>query len=128
MLAKLVTNVQGLCLDECLDILQDRDSHNHIEGATPVDMENELHASGFVPFSVRTDIRDIDIRVAKMWTAKGFVRARQTAEFRRKFCGRYDHCGVQVDGRRVEILANSALLTPIQHTKRVSHIQFLPWS
>ena len=79
-------------------------------------MEMKLHASSFARWSVRTDIRNIDIRVAKIRTAKGFGAAPQTAEAGRKFGGRNDHCGVQVDGRPVKILALSALLTPIQNT------------
>src|SRR5919112_1507074 len=44
----------ALCLDELLDILMDRNGHNHVEGGGPVDLEKELHASSFDPwYSVR---------------------------------------------------------------------------
>jgi hypothetical protein len=113
----------ALCLDELLDILMDRNGHNHVEGGGPVDLEKELHASSFDPwYSVRTDIRYPDRRETKIRTAEGFWAAPQTTGGEQKFCGRYGHRGVYIDGRPVVIPANiTAVYTPIQYTKRLSH-------
>ena len=81
-------------------------------------MEQELHASSFAPwYPMGADIRYIDIRGTKIRPAQGFGSAAQPAEVGRKFRCRNDHCGIQVDGRPIEIDANCALLLPIEHSK-----------
>ena len=66
----------SLCLKKFLNVLFDCDCHNHIQGVTPVDVEEELHATSFAArYSVRTDIGHVNWRKTKVGTAKGFGSA-----------------------------------------------------